>query len=296
MTTFLEITNDSHDHGGRGWELGTCLWSPTLNRSGADRYSLMREPKSGDRVLHIYRHLRGGVLGTWLVGSSVVAEEVRTVATEPPSAGAWAGESSYYRIELKAYEAFEAPVAIPTLLADYGDLIRDDLRTNRPRFYPFNSHGADLRTVQGIYLARCTDALESIIRMALGIQEEIERGGVTAEPLHAEYAEARRMARERYFFARNAELARASKRLKGYCCEACGFDFVERYGEIGRDFAEAHHLLPLSERPESAWTDALKSTVEDIAVLCANCHRMVHRRSPALSLSELRACIRILSE
>ena len=52
----VEITRSDHEHGGPGWEFGTCLWSPARNRAGGDRYSLMREPRNGDRVLHFYRN------------------------------------------------------------------------------------------------------------------------------------------------------------------------------------------------------------------------------------------------
>lgn len=51
---YIEITKSDHLHGGVGWEFGQCLWSPNRNRAGHDRYSLMREPKVGDLVLHFY--------------------------------------------------------------------------------------------------------------------------------------------------------------------------------------------------------------------------------------------------
>ncbi len=42
---------------------------------------------------------------------------------------------------------------------------------------------------------------------------------------------------------------------------------------------------------ELEWTDELQTSVDDITVLCANCHRMIHRRKPALSLTELKQII-----
>jgi hypothetical protein len=62
---WLEMTQSSHEHGGPGWEFGTCLWSPTKNRAGQDWYRPMREPQAGDRVVHC--------LDSQLVGESVVA-------------------------------------------------------------------------------------------------------------------------------------------------------------------------------------------------------------------------------
>lgn len=45
---FIEITKSEHDHGGQGWNFGTCLWSPSKNRNGKDSYKLMRKPKKRD--------------------------------------------------------------------------------------------------------------------------------------------------------------------------------------------------------------------------------------------------------
>lgn len=54
-------------------------------------------------------------------------------------------------------------------------------------------------------------------------------------------------------------------------CEVCGFSFFEKYGELGQGFIEAHHKRPLSETKET------KTTRDDIALVCSNCHRMIHR-------------------
>jgi 5-methylcytosine-specific restriction protein A len=58
-------------------------------------------------------------------------------------------------------------------------------------------------------------------------------------------------------------------------CEVvnCGFDFLERYGEPGRGYAHVHHLMPLSDLP----THGEKVSQRDLAVVCANCHAMIHR-------------------
>lgn len=55
-------------------------------------------------------------------------------------------------------------------------------------------------------------------------------------------------------------------------CECCGICFEEFYGSLGAEFIEAHHKLPLSEVKEET---AVKAS--DLAMLCANCHRMIHR-------------------
>lgn len=65
-------------------------------------------------------------------------------------------------------------------------------------------------------------------------------------------------------------------------CEICGFDFEEEYGDIGKDFIEGHHTIPVSELNEGD-----KTKVEDIVLVCSNCHKMLHRKRPWLKPNEL---------
>jgi predicted HNH restriction endonuclease len=142
-----------------------------------------------------------------------------------------------------------------------------------------------------MYLSRCTPVLYQIFGRALGIQEADTSSPDGGANLHREYTESRRRSSERYFFAHNPQLTEAAKRHHGFRCQACGFDFATKYGELGKGYIEAHHLDPLSERPELEWTDELRTSVPDVTVLCANCHRMIHSRRSALSLGELRRII-----
>lgn len=66
-------------------------------------------------------------------------------------------------------------------------------------------------------------------------------------------------------------------------CEVCGFDFKKVYGELGEDFIECHHINPISSMDED---DVTK--IDDLVMLCSNCHRMVHRREKVLSIEELK--------
>lgn len=68
-------------------------------------------------------------------------------------------------------------------------------------------------------------------------------------------------------------------------CEVCGFDFAELYGDRGVGFAECHHTVPLAELDGSRGT-----RLKDLAIVCANCHRMIHR-PPMCSVSELRELV-----
>lgn len=76
--------------------------------------------------------------------------------------------------------------------------------------------------------------------------------------------------------------------VRGKRCLVCGVDFGEEYGILGEGFIEVHHLEPVSKIPEGTPINP----VQDLAPVCANCHAMLHRRTPPLSLDELRAVTR----
>lgn len=83
---------------------------------------------------------------------------------------------------------------------------------------------------------------------------------------------------ELYFYTkayeRNKKLRKEVIRLHGLICLACHFDFEKVYGELGKDYIEIHHLKPLSFEKKEHKVDPK----EDLVPLCANCHRMVHRK------------------
>lgn len=69
-------------------------------------------------------------------------------------------------------------------------------------------------------------------------------------------------------------------------CEVCDFDFFKVYGVLGKGFIECHHLIPLSELDGER-----KTKLSELAIVCANCHRMLHRSSNLLTPSELKKLI-----
>ncbi|MFC2035836.1 HNH endonuclease [Chloroflexota bacterium] len=66
-------------------------------------------------------------------------------------------------------------------------------------------------------------------------------------------------------------------------CEVCKFDFADYYGDIGIGFAECHHNKPVSELAKGS-----KTKFSDLSIICANCHRVIHKMRPWLSVLELR--------
>jgi predicted HNH restriction endonuclease len=66
-------------------------------------------------------------------------------------------------------------------------------------------------------------------------------------------------------------------------CDVCDFDFFETYGVIGEGFIEAHHSTPVSALDQTTTTK-----ISDLNLVCSNCHRILHRKRPWLSVYELK--------
>lgn len=90
---------------------------------------------------------------------------------------------------------------------------------------------------------------------------------------------------------RDPRLREEALNIHGFNCAVCGFNFEEVYGEWGRGFAEVHHIVPLSE---SQGIERNTNPQRDLVVLCANCHRMIHKKSDVtLAVDELKAKLQI---
>jgi predicted HNH restriction endonuclease len=117
-----------------------------------------------------------------------------------------------------------------------------------------------------------------------------EQGNNAAENIlkkkaeHAEALEGQIREKEARFRVRNHKLIQIKKAGSDYCCEVCGFNFAKIYGETGRKFIIAHHIEPLGLRHRPSMTG-----LEDLALICSNCHAMLHTGHPSISLNELRS-------
>ncbi|WP_445515392.1 HNH endonuclease [Streptomyces sp. NEAU-174] len=95
----------------------------------------------------------------------------------------------------------------------------------------------------------------------------------------------RHRARERNKGLRKKKIDSVLRKGGSLACEVCGFDFEEVYGERGVGYVECHHVVPLHEAGEGT------TKLSDLALICANCHRMIHRRAPWPTPAELRTSI-----
>lgn len=88
---------------------------------------------------------------------------------------------------------------------------------------------------------------------------------------------------ERDFRAREACI-----RHHGAVCAACGLNFEQRYGSIGKGYIHVHHKRPLSVLRESYKVNPEK----DLIPVCPNCHAMLHRRNPPYDIEQLRSMLK----
>lgn len=81
--------------------------------------------------------------------------------------------------------------------------------------------------------------------------------------------------------------ARALKQHGKLACEACGFDFHAVYGSLGEGFIECHHTVPVSELRPGHHTK-----LSELALVCANCHRMIHQSKTSITVAQLTVLLR----
>ncbi|MGW2256923.1 HNH endonuclease [Streptomyces sp. NPDC001780] len=173
-----------------------------------------------------------------------------------------------------------------------------DLATNHPQHQGGRTKGGKLDL---IIIQDFIDNEVEMLQSAQGIEEGISSGELVLIPEQPDEVaedgttakEGRLLARWALSRERNPKLRRskiAQARRKGLPleCAACDFHFGRTYGELGEDFIEVHHVLPLHI------SGPRETKLDDLAFLCSNCHRMCHRshqgeswRTPAAVRAEM---------
>lgn len=72
--------------------------------------------------------------------------------------------------------------------------------------------------------------------------------------------------------------------INGTDCKICGFNFKEHYGNLGEGYIHIHHVVPISQLGK----DYLINPATDLIPLCPNCHAMIHKTYPPLTLPEMK--------
>jgi hypothetical protein len=105
------------------------------------------------------------------------------------------------------------------------------------------------------------------------------------------FAEGTESYRKHRHLERDAAIARRAKEQRLATdgkleCECCGMDFAKVYGHRGFGFIEAHHTTPVSKL-----NGTVKTKISDLVMICSNCHKIIHRVKPMLTVGELRDLI-----
>ena len=118
----------------------------------------------------------------------------------------------------------------------------------------------------------------------LSVFPDVDDGGYSAQ-------EGKRQWRQHLRRERNRGIVKAKKQqvlaAKGkLVCEACDFNFTEFYRPHAADYCEVHHRIPLYQMKDGAVT-----RLEDLAIICSNCHRVIHLINPMPTVEALRAML-----
>jgi 5-methylcytosine-specific restriction protein A len=167
-----------------------------------------------------------------------------------------------------------------------------DIATNRPG-YPGRPTRGGLPTKQVIAEFMADEAAMNVVAQMIRQAEAQGEFARLETPVADEEdgaTEGRLLIRRHVIYERDPSLRRrklAAVRRAGHplACEVCGFDFEKVYGERGRGYIECHHIVPLHVGRNGV------TRLSDLALLCANCHRIIHSRPPWLTPVELKAII-----
>lgn len=242
QNVFIEITN--LQHGGRGWELGTCLWSPVKDKGGSRAWRLMNTINQGDLIIHlVYIKKTYHFYGISLTTSSLIETE-----NQPDDATHWSKMNPYQRINLSSFNRLEKPKKI----AHFFNLFDSELRqirrnSNHGQFYNEYGNNKELRMAQR-YIAKCPvdlyklfDNYSSIIDFnpILRVSDNIP---TTNEPQNPDYNQPGRVTTIVSRIIRDTKLSREIKKENDWKCQVCGKSILLPNYQY---YSEGHHLKPL---------------------------------------------------
>ncbi|GEM_PF-1228592 len=186
-------------------------------------------------------------------------------------------EKSFYRLKVSPNDVHSLQVPV-NLSADFTNRVE----TTGKRFGAYFSTMTEISTNEWKHIKSVISDFVDQPRL-----DDFSDGG------DVEFPEGAKVQKNHFSYERNAQLVREVKanflkKHKRLFCEVCNFDFRETYGALGDGFIEAHHIVPLSES-----TSKRNSRPSDLALVCSNCHRMLHRKRPwAGGIAELKGLLK----
>jgi 5-methylcytosine-specific restriction enzyme A len=127
--------------------------------------------------------------------------------------------------------------------------------------------------------ASFADGIPAGLPQDVGYENESEMEGRLYFRIHA--------SRERSRSLRKKKIDSVLALGQPLACQVCRFDFAKIYGERGQGYIECHHVEPLHVG------GAKRRSLDELALLCSNCHRMIHAKPPWPTPAELRDLIEL---
>ncbi|MET8689059.1 HNH endonuclease [Streptomyces sp. NPDC004732] len=156
-----------------------------------------------------------------------------------------------------------------------------DFATNHPAYSRKGTRcGEPTRLMIKAFIDREAEMLEAARAIEDGIgsgrlqlippqPDETDDSGTTA--IEGRLLVRQALARERDPKLRRLKIKQAQQDGRPLRCEVCDFDFARAYGALGEGYIEVHHVIPLHV------SGSRSTRLDDLACLCANCHRMCHK-------------------
>lgn len=262
---FIEITNLKH--GGLGWELGTCLWSPVYNLGNTKSWKLMESVRPDDLIIHL---VKINELYHFYAISNVDSQ-ILIIEQEPPKADKWAGMLEYQRINLRNFNRLENPYPINSFFKKFNFKLKKLIIEENHQFYVEYGDFKELRVAQK-YFAKCS---ESLYQLFDKVSQEINFNPILElennnnyvpsanEPQNPDYNQPGRVPTLVSRIIRDTQLSRIVKSKNSWKCQICGKQIQL---PNGKNYSEGHHLKPLGG--EHAGPDI----EENIIILCPTHH------------------------
>jgi transposase-like protein len=126
--------------------------------------------------------------------------------------------------------------------------------------------------------------LHALIDADIGLGMVDADQGYEAEEWQGKLVQHFRRERDRHIVElKKADAFRCCGKLQ---CEVCDFVFTDLYGALGEGFIECHHTKQLATIQEGE-----RTRLEDLAIVCANCHRILHKSTTTLTVAKLRKIV-----
>lgn len=260
QNVFIEITNSIH--GGAGWELGVCIWSPTLNKAGSRAWKIMENIKQGDIIIHLV-DIKDQY--HWY-GVSIASSDIIKNVVTPPKAGTWKDMFPYQRVNLTCFNKIDNPKPINTFLYKYENILKK-IRF-KSDFYVIYGEQKELRVAQR-YIAQCQkqlyylfDTYSDEIEFTPLFEESVYNPTFN-EPPSSDYSSPGRLKTTISRIIRDTDLSRNIKLQNNCKCQVCGSSILLPNKHY---YIEGHHLKPLGG--DHAGPDIK----ENIIILCPTHH------------------------